>query len=589
MQDVESARMRALHELGLLNSAPSESFDRITRMASQIFDAPIAAVSLTDMDRQWFKSRVGCGTEIPRDKAPCAEVTRIGDVLVVSDLAQDIRFQGGILDREGVRFYAGAPLTTRDGFTLGAMCVLDTKPRTISVEQAKVLSDLAAMVMSQIELQHSFGRIDPSSGMPNRNQFVEDFEDLARDHAGEARVAMLVDIMGPSELNKTLRILGPSHIDSMVKAAADTLSSRLAGVAKLYQVGATQFATILKDTSTKLLCADITAYFTQKAEQSPGYRAGTLPAIGLMPIRLGEMSATQVLRSVHGAAQDARDDEQLIRVYSAASDDAHHRQYDLMNALPEAMRSDDQLALHFQPKVDMRTGLCVSAEALLRWNHPTLGNVPPGEFIPLAEVTELARPLTDWVIDTALRQVATWHDAGLDVKVSVNVSPSNLEEAGFAERMAAALLRHGVLPSMLEIEFTESGLIRDKARILESLAAIRALGVTCAIDDFGTGYSSFSYLKEIPAEIIKIDQSFIRDLKPGGPDSAVLRGMIGMCQNLGLKVVAEGVETEEAFDLLREVGCDEAQGYLISRPVPADAFAAWMRLRNLDASDSVAA
>ena len=585
----EYERLRALGDLDLLDTAPSESFDRITRMASQIFDAPIAAVSLTDKDRQWFKSRVGCGTEIPRDKAPCAEVTRIGDVLVVSDLSQDIRFEGGILDREGVRFYAGAPLTTRDGYTLGAMCVLDTKPRTITAEQAKVLTDLAAEVMAQVELQHALGRIDPASGLPNRNQFAEDFEDLAQDHAGEERVAMLVDLVGPLQLDHTMRILGPSYLDGIVKDAARSIKERLSAETTLYQVGITQFAAILTGLSAEHILARAEAHFASLSHRfADADRAVTAPVIGLMPFALGTITPAQVLRSVYGAAHDARDAGRSVGIFSTVLDDAHQRRYALLNGLREALVSTDQLSLHYQPRIDFRSGRCDSAEALLRWTHPVLGNVSPGEFIPLAEVTELARPLTEWVVDAALRQASEWQRAGLAMKISINVSTSNLEEPDFAERLADAMLVHAVGAGTLEIEFTESGLIRNQSRILENLAAVRSLGVGCAIDDFGTGYSSFSYLKNIPAETIKIDQSFIRELAPGGADSALVRGMINMAHDLGLRVVAEGIETQQAYEFLRGAGCDEAQGYWISRPVPAQAFAAW-HLARQSSSESVAA
>lgn len=586
----ESARLRALNDLGLLNSAPSESFDRITRMASQIFDVPIAAVSLTDRDRQWFKSRVGCGTEIPRDKAPCAEVTRMGDVLVVSDLSNDIRFQGAKLDQDGVRFYAGAPLTTRDGFTLGAMCVLDTKPRTITPEQAKVLTDLAAMVMSQIELQHSLGRIDPASGLPNRNQFAEDFEDVTRDHAGEERVAMLVDFIDPAQLNKALRIFGPSHLDIMAKDAADTTRTYLAPGTTLYHVGVTQFVALLRDRQAEALKKEINAHFNDLASNvATPTRSRPLPTMGLMQFRLGELSAAQVLRSVHGAAQDARSAGQVAGLHSICADVAHERQYAILSGLAEAVAAPDQLSLHYQPRVDLQSGRCESAEALLRWNHPILGNVPPGEFFPLAEATELARPLTQWVLEAALAQIAAWQSAGLTIKVSVNVATANLEEGDFADRLGGALVRHAVSPQFLEIEFTESGLIRNQPRILANLAAIRALGVGCAIDDFGTGYSSFSYLKDIPAETIKIDQSFILNLTSAGADGALVRGMITMGHDLGRWVVAEGVETEEAYAFLRQAGCDEAQGYLLSRPVTADAFALWVLAHNQNLSRNAAA
>ena len=182
----ENARLDALRQLKLLDTAPSESFDRITRMASQIFGLPVAAISLTDRDRQWFKSRVGVDHwSIPRDRAPCAALAESTKPLVIEDLLADSYYADSVLGRAGTRFYAGAPLVTSEGFGLGSLCVLGTQPRKASAAELAALVDLAAMVMAQIELQHAFGRIDPVSGMPTTTQFREDLSDLARDHPGQ--------------------------------------------------------------------------------------------------------------------------------------------------------------------------------------------------------------------------------------------------------------------------------------------------------------------------------------------------------------------------------------------------------------------
>jgi EAL domain-containing protein (putative c-di-GMP-specific phosphodiesterase class I)/GGDEF domain-containing protein len=572
----ESARMRALLDLHLLDTAPSESFDRITRMASQIFDVPIAAVSLTDEDRQWFKSRVGGGPEIPRLKAPCAEVTRIGDVLVVSDMSKDSRFQGGILDRQGMRFYAGAPLTTKDGFTLGAMCVIDNKPRTLSQDEANILTDLAAMVMAQIELQHSLGRIDPASGLPNRYQFTEDLDDMARDAKGEERVAFLIDLIGPMPLRDAMRVYGPSHLDTLVKGAVNEARARLRPEATLYHVGATQFASIIKGTTARELQASVEGHFQDLVVALGPERLKPEPVVGIMPFQLGEASGAQVLRGAHAAAHDARESGLLVAIYSQSIDETHRRRISLVEAMGPALTKAGALSLVYQPRIDLRTGHCDTAEALLRWSDPALGQVSPGEFIPVIEMTDLARPLTHWVIEHALAQARQWRSIDLNLRIAVNVSPANLEEQDFAERLAAALDRHGLTGEAIEIEFTESALIRNKTMILDNLHRIRELGVVCAIDDFGTGYSSFAYLKDIPAQIIKIDQAFIKDLVDGGQESTLVRGMIAMVQGLGLRVVAEGVETQTALDVLRAAHCDEAQGYLIARPLTPKAFEDWI-------------
>ena len=206
----EEDRLRALRDLSLLDTPPSEAFDRITRMASRLFNLPISAISLTDKDRQWFKSRVGVDElQLPRHKAPCAEVTSTRDVVVLTDILKEEYYRDSDLAKAGMRFYAGAPLITRDGFGLGSMCVVGPEPRSVTEGELTALRDLAAMVMAQIELQHAFGRIDPVSGLPNRNQLIEDLDDLARDHPGEDRIAALIDLADRRQLAEAQRVLGP--------------------------------------------------------------------------------------------------------------------------------------------------------------------------------------------------------------------------------------------------------------------------------------------------------------------------------------------------------------------------------------------
>ncbi|WP_072373505.1 GGDEF and EAL domain-containing protein [Hyphomicrobium sp. NDB2Meth4] len=575
---VEADRLRALRDLNLLDTSPCESFDRITRMASLLFSAPISAISLTDENRQWFKSRVGCGPEIPRYKAPCAEVTRIADVLVVPDLTKDCRFEGGYLADNGIRFYAGAPLTTRDGFTLGSMCVLDTKPRmSAKVEDAAALKDLAAMVMAQIELQHSLGRIDPASGLPNRNQFAEDVEDMALDYPHEERVAVLFDLVDPARLAQAMRVLGPRCLDELIHNALKALKQRLSPAA-LYQVGASQFVAILAghhdESDHGLLVAQFEHLKREAAAAGLAAMAGV--AIGIATFRLGEMDPAELLRSAHAAAQDARQSETGVSRYCPATNAVHERNFELIAGLREALTGAEQLTLVYQPTVNLRSGECDGAEALLRWRHPVLGDISPAEFVPLAEQTELAKPLTALVVDTALKQSAAWHREGLQLRVSVNVSAANLEEETFASGVIAALRRHGVLPSRLKVEFTESALITQRALVLKNLGKLRDAGISCAIDDFGTGYSSFSYLQDIPADTIKIDKSFIQRIEHSSRDRSLVTNIIKMASELGFRVVAEGVETRKVYDFLRETQCSAVQGYLISRPLPADDLMGWL-------------
>ncbi len=233
----------------------------------------------------------------------------------------------------------------------------------------------------------------------------------------------------------------------------------------------------------------------------------------------------------------------------------------------------------YQPRVHVRTGVCVSAEALLRWQHPTLGNISPGEFIPLVEQTALAQPVTRWVLNNALRQVSRWRRSGTDIRVSINISARNLEEPNFASDLSTMLREHGVSTNEIELEFTESALIRNRSRVIAQLEVIRATGIELAIDDFGTGYSSFSYLNKLPATTMKIDQSFIRTLEQSSVEEKLVRSMITMAHDIGYRAVAEGVETAEVYRMLAEAGCDEVQSYFISRPLAPGLFESWLKER----------
>lgn len=579
MIGAEEARLTALRELNLLDTAPSESFDRITRMASHIFNLPIAAVSLTDKDRQWFKSRVGVEHwQVPREKAPCGQVAESRHVLVIPDFLDNEYYRDSLLAQSGVRFYAGAPLITREGYGLGAMCVLGTEPRQTTEQEIAALQDLAAMVMSQIELQHAFGRVDPLSGLPNRNQFIEDLEDLARDHPGARKLAVLIDLIDLAQHAAALRAIGPSFTDEIVRASARRLRSALGPAATLYQIGTTHLGYLLPDMDDEALLAATEALHAEFGAviASQGLPVVTKVAIGVAPFRLGEVTPQDVLRTAHGAAQDARETESRIGVYSASLDEAHRRRFQLLADFPEALAAGDQLTLAYQPRVEVRSGRCVGAEALLRWRHPTLGNVPPGEFIPLVEQTALARDVTEWVIRTALSQIAAWRRVGIDLTISINISASNLEKEDLPARLAALARGCGVPPHMLELELTESAVIRNGSTAIERMNALRAAGFTFAIDDFGTGYSSLSYLERIPTSVVKIDRSFMQGLNAKDRSATLVSAMIGLIHNLGYRVVAEGVETQAVLDALSEMGCDEVQGYLISRPLSAGAFEDWL-------------
>ena len=229
-----------------------------------------------------------------------------------------------------------------------------------------------------------------------------------------------------------------------------------------------------------------------------------------------------------------------------------------------------EFVLHYQPQIDIASGRVVGVEALLRWEHPEFGLVAPGRFIPVAEDSGLIVPIGAWVIEEACRQAVAWRRAGLpDLVMAVNLSAAQFRRNGIEETVAQALQRSGLVPALLELELTESILLQDVEHVLATVQRLKQLGVQLAIDDFGTGYSSLSYLKRFDIDKLKIDQSFIRDLASDPDDAAIVRAIIQMAHSLGLRAIAEGVETAELLQQLRGFGCDEAQGYHYARPMPA--------------------
>lgn len=579
MNAQEQERLFALRQLNLLDTPPSESFDRITRMASQLFDLPISAVSLTDENRQWFKSRVGVDHwEIPRETAPCADVCTTSQPLIIPDLLISDCYRNSYLAKSGIRFYAGAPLVTREGHTLGAMCVLGTEPREVTEQEQVTLRDLAAMVMAQIELQHAFGRIDPLTGLSNRNQFAEDLQDMERDNPNGPKAAMFTEVVDARELRVLHRTMGPTFLDELARIAARCLQQVISPAVKLYYLGSCQFVHLVERKSDAALLEEALRLRQALLGLAASREVPVLvhPTIGIAPFYLGALAAGDVLRSAFAAGLDARLAEKGAGLYSADIDAHYQRRFILLRDIEQALERDDELYLVFQPRISLDSAQCSGVEALLRWHHPTLGEVSPGEFIPLIENTPMVKPLTQWVLRRAVRQAAAWYQQGKRLQVSVNVSATNLEEEDFAARLLDEMARMALPSTAIEVELTESALVSQGQEATNQLETLIAAGLRIAIDDFGTGYSSLSYLHEIPAHTVKIDRRFITDLNQDARAETLVNSMISMAHDLGYRVVAEGVESEAAYHRLAQLGCDEMQGYFIAKPLLPEVFEKWL-------------
>jgi len=301
---------------------------------------------------------------------------------------------------------------------------------------------------------------------------------------------------------------------------------------------------------------------------------GASIGIALAPAH-GDDAAT-LLRHADVAMYVAKRGHQGHAVYDPAQDGNNPLRLGLMGELRAAI-AQGELLLYYQPKLDHTSGRVSGVEALLRWPHPVHGLIAPDQFIPLAEQTGLIAPLTWWVLETALAQCQTWARAGLLLGVAVNLSARTLHDLALPARITALLATYGVPAGLLTLEVTESALMADPTRALNVLTQLAEQGVCLAIDDFGTGYSSLAYLKRLPVHQLKIDRSFIQHLVEGGADAAIVASTIGLGHHLGLRVVAEGVETAEAWQLLAASGCDVSQGYHLSRPVTATELERWLR------------
>jgi EAL domain-containing protein (putative c-di-GMP-specific phosphodiesterase class I) len=274
----------------------------------------------------------------------------------------------------------------------------------------------------------------------------------------------------------------------------------------------------------------------------------------------------------------AKRDHAAYALYDPATDRRDPARLTLVGELRRAI-DERELVLYYQPKASLRSGEVGAVEALVRWNHPRRGLVPPDEFIPLAQQTGLIKPLTLYVLGEALRQCREWERDGLDLSVAVNLSMRNLLDLEFPDDVQRLISASGVDPARLELEITESTMLTNPLRVKAVLRRLSEMGIRLSIDDFGTGYSSLAYLSSLPVSVIKIDRSFVMTMLHDENDAVIVRSTIDLGRNLGLDVVAEGVESMEIWEQLDGLGCDTAQGYFLSRPLPADALGTWLRKR----------
>jgi PAS domain S-box-containing protein/diguanylate cyclase (GGDEF)-like protein len=469
--------------------------------------------------------------------------------------------------------------------TFGVLSIYSSATDAFDNEEVALLKELAADLSfgihthrSNLQRRHAeasverLANFDLLTGLPNRIQLISHVEEaIQREGSGTGGVAlMMLSVDRFSEIQEGVGIVGA---DDLLKKVA----LRLAGVAEaglfIARIADDSFAIVILRSDAER--AHEIAKHIQRAMTEPFELAGvpldvrTTSGIALFPAH--GASADALIRRSDIAVRRARTAGIEYALYSGKGETETPQRLILLAELRKAIK-DDELVLYYQPKIDVRTRTVSAVEALVRWPHPERGMVPPKDFIPQAEQTGLIKPLTDWVLSAASKQINHWQRLGIEIPIAVNVSPNNLRDPDLLKQLIALGTQSGGRLDLVQLEVTESALMEDPEQSHDILSRIRDLGVQIFLDDFGTGYSSLSYIAALPIHAVKIDRSFIIRMMQHERHRAVVIAAISLAHSLGMKVVAEGVETIDQAKAVIELGCDEIQGFFFGKPVPADEF-----------------
>lgn len=463
--------------------------------------------------------------------------------------------------------------TSFPAMVLGAPAVLNGRPASVGT-----VIDLSVQRAAEQKIRE-LADFDSLTGLPNRRLLRDRFSQLQA-AAGRDESEIAVIFLDLDHFKRVNDSLGHSVGDDLLCEVARRLGTVVRRVDTLARLGGDEFvfampgthATAAVDVARRLM--DVFA----KPFWVAGHELTVTPSLGISIFPQDGQDIETLLRNSDTAMYKAKEaGRNTFRFYASEMNTATLQRLLLENNLRRAI-NNNEFVLHYQPLVCLENGLIIGVEALIRWMHPDLGMIMPDRFIHVAEETGLINRIGDWVLGEACRQAQAWCNAGLpSLSVAVNVAPVQFRQAGFVEEVAGALAASGLEAGRLELEVTERTVMHDADVNLGTLSALHRMGVELSLDDFGTGYSSLAYLKKFPVGKLKIDRSFINDLETDADDRAIASTIVSMGRNLRLTVLAEGVETAEQLALLRKMGCDMAQGYYFSRPLPADEIADMLR------------
>ena len=551
MQMVQDADARML----LFARATSEAI--IFYRQDRIFDANPAAVALTGYP-----------------------VSQLRDRPVEHLLPHALRAKVQSYLAEGTRAPQESRLLHHNGQELDVELTVSRMPEDGDHYHMMVLRDITARKRTEAET-HFLAYNDPLTRLPNRQGLTRSLQGILETAVQRQQhiVLLYVDMDRFKDVND---FLGHDAGDLLLTQIARRLRSKVHPDDIVARLAGDEFVVVLASPLTACqpdcMLREI-RFALSKTYATQGGPISIAATIGVSIFPEDGTTTEELMLNASAAMESAKDQGQgSLQFYNTRMASRPSRLLALDHLLREAVEKDRGLLLHYQPLWNLQTNRLESFEALVRWQHPERGLLPPGEFIAFAESRGLISLLDRWVMRAACRQLRLWRDAGLPpVSVSVNMSAGEFNQNNLVEEVKQLLASTGIDPQWLEIELTETTLMKQSERVLETLKSLRALGVRLSIDDFGTGYSSLAYLKRYPLDKVKIDRSFVKDTPQDADDVSLVKAIIEMTHSLNLRTVAEGVETREQWDLLRDMGCDLIQGYYLSRPMTAEDALCWQQ------------
>jgi diguanylate cyclase (GGDEF)-like protein len=504
--------------------------------------------------------------------------------VVCNDIESDgsaMRYPEGALEG-GYRSAVALPLLV-DGTAIGALVLYAAEAGFFDGQEMRLLQELAgdiSFAIDHIDKQERLDYLayyDVLTGLANRSLFLERVAQYMRSagSGGHKLALYLIDLERFKNINDSL---GQAAGDKLLKQVAEWLTRNVGDANLLARVGADHFALVLPEVKhegdvARLLEKTIESFLEHPFQLDDAVlRIAAKFGVALFPD--DGANADTLFKNAEAALKKAKASGDRYLFYTQKMTAMVAGKLTMENQLRQAL-DNEEFVLHYQPKVNLLSGKLTGAEALIRWNDPRTGLVPPGRFIPILEETGLIHEVGRWALRKAIEGYLRWRAAGLPaVRIAVNVSPLQLRHRGFIAEINQIIGIDTHAPAGLELEITENMIMEDIKHSIESLQAIRAMGVSIAIDDFGTGFSSLSYLSKLPVDTLKIDRSFVTDITAGPEGLALVSTIINLAHSLKLNVVAEGVETEEQSRTLRLLNCDEMQGFLFSKPVPSEIFEA---------------